>query len=312
VLSAAKVLGLAGVVIAGLYWGNSGSLAATTGSLEAGSLGLAMVFVLYAYGGWNDTAFVAAEVRDRQKNIPQALILGIAGITIVYLAVNSAYLIVLGFEGARATGTPASDVLEKAVGSWGSRVISVLVMISALGAINGMILTGSRVYAALGADHRILSWLGSWHVRRSAPVGALIAQALIAVLFVLFVGSEAGRGTIDAALSVVRMSPIPWDKYFGGFETLVAGTAPVFWVFFLLTGVALFVLRLKNPARPRPFSVPLFPLPPLLFCGTCGFMLYSSLTYAGALSLMGIVPVAVGLLLYWLCGSRATQIHQSQ
>ena len=127
--------------------------------------GLAMVFVLYAYGGWNDAAFVAAEVRQPNRNLPRALLAGIAGITIIYLIVNAAYLSVLGFDAARMTSTPAADVLQQAVGPWGARAISVLVMISALGAINGMILTGSRVYATMGADHPLFAWLGQWNHR---------------------------------------------------------------------------------------------------------------------------------------------------
>ncbi len=95
------------------------------------------------------------------------------------------------------------------------------------------------------------------------------------------------------------LSGLPWDAYFGGFETLVAGTAPVFWGFFLLTGISLFVLRFRNPDRPRPFSTPLFPGPPLVFCATCLYMLYSSLTYAKGLSIIGLVPLAIGLPLYF-------------
>jgi amino acid transporter len=91
---------------------------------------------------------------------------------------------------------------------------------------------------------------------------------------------------------------LPWEKYFGGFETLVAGTAPVFWGFFLMTGISLFVLRVRDPDRVRPFSDPFFPLPPVLFCAMCAFMLYSSLTYARGLAVIGLLPLAVGIPLY--------------
>jgi amino acid transporter len=81
---------------------------------------------------------------------------------------------------------------------------------------------------------------------------------------------------------------------------LVAGTAPIFWAFFLLTGVSLLVLRWRDPGRERPFSAPLFPLTPLVFCGVCLYMLYSSLDYARSLALIGLVPLAFGLPLYWI------------
>ena len=298
-LTLAKVVGLAGIIIAGLVWGGGGSPAAT-GPMTGPGLGLALVFVLYAYGGWNDAAFIAAEVRDRHVNMPRALLLGVGGITVIYLLVNAAYLWGLGFEGVRASGAPAADVLQLALGDWGSRGMSIIVMISALGAINGLIFAGSRVYASLGADHSVFAVLGRWHPRFGAPVWSLLAQAVISILLIVAVGTESGRTTVDRALEAVTLDPLPWAKYYGGFNTLVAGTAPVFWSFFLLTGLSLFVLRFKDKNIHRPFRVPLFPVVPLVFCATCGYMLYSSLDYAGGLSLLGMVPLAVGLPLYFL------------
>jgi amino acid transporter len=263
------------------------------------NLGLAMVFVLYAYGGWSDAAFVAAEVRDQRRNLPSALFIGILAITVIYLAVNAAYLGVLGFNAARQSPTPAADVLQQTFGNWGRTAISLLVMLSALGAINGMILTGSRIYAALGADYPVVSWLAIWNRRTAVPLSAISTQALAAVLLILSVGTSTGRLLVDTALSSIHVPRLPWDEYFGGFETLLAGSAPIFWAFFLLTGTTVLVLRLKHPADERPFKIPLFPLPLLVFCGTCVYMLYSSLVYARWLVLLGAVPLVLGVGL-WL------------
>jgi amino acid transporter len=303
ILTATKVLGLGGVVAAGLWSGNAVDWRADGAELMGPGLGLAMVFVLYAYGGWNDAAFIAAEVRDQHRNMPRALVVGIAAITVVYLAVNAAYLAVLGFDGVRESFTPAADVLQRAVGPWGAKAISVLVMISALGAINGMILAGSRVYATTGEDHRLFARLGRWN-SRSVPAAAVVVQALFALGLVLAVGTEHGQQAIDRTLGLVGLPALPWAKYYGGFDTLLAGTAPVFWAFFLLTGVALFVLRIKDGDRPRPFSAPLYPLTPLVFCATCVYMLYSSLDYARTLSLIGLVPLGLGLVLYLVAGGK--------
>ncbi len=307
-LSVIKIVGLMGIVLVGVYYASftsgSGVSLGSSGAAEGASLGLALVFVLYAYGGWNDAAFVAAEVRGQKRNLPLALFLGISLITVIYLLVILAYLLVLGFEGACQSFTPAADLMERAVGSWGSSAISALVMISALGAINGLILTGSRVYASLGADHRVFGWLAQWNQRRGTPIMALVAQAAIAVLLVLAVGTERGRGGIDRAVQVLGLDGLPWEKYFGGFDTLVAGTAPVFWAFFLLTGISLFVLRLVDPQRPRPFRTPLFPLPPIIFCGMCIYMLYSSLDYARGLSIIGLLPLAIGVPLYLISNQK--------
>ncbi len=297
ILSVVKVLGLLGIVLAGLF----GATQSTAPSVEPQSLpdwGLAMVFVLYAYGGWNDAAFVAADVRNRRRNIPLALFLGIGIVSVIYILVILAFLFVLGFDGARNTHTPATDVLEAVLGPWGGKWISLLVMISALGAINGLILTGSRIHASLGADHSLFSWLGRWNSDRAAPIASLVAQAAIAVGLVLAVGSSIGRATIDGMLGIVGLDGLPWDKYYGGFETLVAGTAPVFWGFFLLTGMSLFILRRRDPGRQRPFTVPWYPLPPIVFCCMCLYMLYKALAYAEGLALLGLVPLAIGIPLY--------------
>lgn len=211
-----------------------------------------------------------------------------------------AYLAVLGFEGARETYTPANDVMEKVVGSWGGKIISLLVMISALGAINGLILTGSRVFASLGAEHRIFTLLGRWNQRRGAPIISLVAQCAISVALVLAVGTVMGRGWVDGALTAIGGSALPWEEYFGGFETLVSGTAPVFWTFFLLTGIAFFVLREHDGDRPRPFRTPCYPVTPIIFCCMCSYMLYSSLAYAKGLAIIGLLPLAIGVPLYLL------------
>lgn len=305
ILSVVKVAGLAAVVVAAMWAGNSSAeTSPTVNGTPGGSIGLALVFVLFAYGGWNDAAFVAAEVRDQHRNLPRALWIGIGGVTLIYLAVNAAYLGVLGFDAARQSAAPAADVLQRAVGTWGGKAVSVLVMISALGAINGMILTGSRIYATLGSDFQSFAWLGTWSNRVTAPIAAIGVQALASIMLILVVGTPTGRELFDGALGSVGIGRLPWDEYFGGFETLVAASAPVFWAFFLLTGVSVFVLRARYPTVSRPFSIPFYPLPPLVFCATCGYMLYASLAYAKWLVLLGVIPLILAAPLYGLAGRR--------
>jgi amino acid transporter len=308
VLTAAKVIGLTALVLVGIFVSVTSNqqprAEAAVNDAPAPALGLALVFVLYAYGGWNHAPYVAAEVRNQRRNLPRALVLGLAAIALIYLAVNATYVSVLGFDAARQTQTPAADVLERVVGTWGGRAISLLVMLSALSAINGMILTASRVYATWGADYPALAWLGAWNRRAAAPLSAIVVQTAIAVALIVLVGTEAGRGTFDAALTSIGINPLPWSQFFGGFEMLVAGSTPVFWVFTLLTSAAVFVLRLREPFIERPFRIPLFPLPPIIFCGTCLFMLCSSLAYAKWLTLLGFVPLALGATLWMFLRPR--------
>jgi amino acid transporter len=98
----------------------------------------------------------------------------------------------------------------------------------------------------------------------------------------------------DAALRAVGLRGLPWEEYDGGFEMLVAGSTPVYWSLSLMTGLAVFVLRWKDRASERPFTIPLFPLPAILFCATCAYMLYASAAYARWLVLLAVVPLAIG------------------
>jgi amino acid transporter len=303
VLTGLKVVGLVAVVVAGLFWAPGAGTAAAPRQEYSTSFGLAMILVLYTYGGWNDAAFIAADVRDGKRGIPKALIIGTGAVTLIYLAVNAAFLYGLGFDQARASRAIAADALGGALGAFGAKAMSVLVVISALGAINGLIFTGSRVYASLGADYSIFARLGRWHPRYDAPLMALIAQGLVALALVLLLGTFAGRALIDGGLSFFGVPPARWTGH-GGFDTLLQCTAPVFWAFFLLTGASLFVLRFKDRSRVRPFPVPLYPVLPLVFCGTCAYMLYSATDYAGTLAVIGIVPVALGLPLFFASRRR--------
>ena len=306
-LSSAKVLGLVGVIAAGITAPDTVELQSTSGGTATTSLGLALVFVLYAYGGWNDTAYVAAEVQHRERNLPRALLMGITGITVIYLLVNLACVRVLGIDAARLTLTPAADVMERLLGPAGRRGVSLLVMISALGAINGMIFTGARVYGVMSQDHRLFARFSHSRARLGAPVFALIAPGMVALLLILGVGTEYGQSLIDRFLGFVSVPGLPWKQFSGGFETLVAGTAPVFWSFFLLSGIAVFVLRWREPELDRPFRIPGYPIPPVIFCLVCAYMLYSSVDYARWLSLLGFVLLASGVpLIGWIRSSHDT------
>jgi APA family basic amino acid/polyamine antiporter len=299
ILTVAKLIGLGAIAVTGFLLAPSpDAWQVTRPPTDAmPSLGTALILVLYAYGGWNDAAFVASEMRDRRK-IPATLILGTLSVMVIYLLINAAYIQGLGFEKTRGFQPIAANVLERTQSPMAGQIISVLVMVSALGAINGMLFTGARVCSALGKDHSIFAKLGRWHPQLRSPVWAVSALAIVSVAMILGVGTQMGRDVIDRCLTAIRLPALPWEKYFGGFDTLFAGTAPVFWSFFLLAGLSVFVLRWREPEVERPFRVPLYPLVPLAFCGMCGFGLYSSLVYANWLALLGVVPLAVGLPLF--------------
>jgi amino acid transporter len=296
-LTLAKVVGLGGILVAGFGWPNPPTISAPAAPAGNTMLGLAMVLVLYTYGGWNDAAFVAAEMRDAQRNIPRALLLGTGLVTVIYVLVNAAYLRSLGFDGARQSKAIAADVLAGPLGARGRQAMCLLVMISALGAANGLILAGARVYASLGTDHRLFAWLGRRWGRRHTPAGAMLAQALISVALIAAVGIPWCREQLTGFLQRLGVGESQWEGT-GGFDTLIKWTAPTFWLLFLLTGLSVFVLRERDGISSRPFRVPLYPYLPLIFCCTCAYMLYSAINYAGAFSLVGAGLLLIGLPLY--------------
>jgi APA family basic amino acid/polyamine antiporter len=312
VLTLAKVIGLGGVLVFGFASEprplRSGELPLANGhgSGSPPSLATAMVLVLLTYGGWNDAAFVAAEVRGGPRSIARALLLGTAAITLLYLLVNAAFLWGLGFDRARQSSAIAADLLAHRLGpwgKWGARAIALLVMISALGAINGMLFSGARIYASLGVDHPVFAWLGRIHQRTGTPWGALMVQSAVSLGLIGVVGTPDGRDWVNGMLTRAGLENVEWKGH-GGFEVLSVVTTPVFWLFFLFTGLAVFVLRRRDPHLPRPFRVPLYPVLPLTFCGICAYMIYAGVKYATAMHMLGGLLVAalalgvVGLLLY--------------
>jgi len=307
ILTIAKTLGLVLLIVAGLSSISSGVTREIREVESTVEWSVAIILVLYAYGGWNDAAFVAANVRDPKRNIPKSLLYGVVIITSFYLLVNASFLATLGFEGLKSSQQPAADTMAKVFGATGERAISFLVMISALGSVNGLIFSVSRLHAMVGTDHYVFAWLGRWWSRTNAPVWSLLVQGIISVLMILGVGTQTGRGTVDLVAIHWRGSPIPWDKFHGGFNTLFAGTAPLFWLFFLANGLAYFVLRLKDPLIERPFRAPFFPLCPLLFCGMCLFGLYSATTYGWDLLPFAAGPVLLGLPVYFLSRSLGSR-----
>jgi amino acid transporter len=301
VLTLAKVIGLGGVLVAGFAWPQPLAAVEVPAASGPTSLAVAMVLVLLTYGGWNDAAFVAAEVRGGPRAIARALILGAVAITLIYLLLNAAYLWGLGFEQARQSHAIAADLLARPLGDWGKRAMSVLVMVSALGAINGMLFSGSRVYASLGVDHPVFAWLGRSHAR--TPWAALLVQSAVSLAMIGVVGTPTGRAFVNDVLERIGLHSVAWTGH-GGFEVLSVFTTPLFWLFFLLSGLSLFVLRQRDPDIKRPFTVPLYPELPLLFCGICAYMIFAGIEYAQSMHLLGgLLAVAgflgiAGLLLY--------------
>jgi len=285
-LTVCEVGGLVIVVIAGLF------LAPATAPAQAAvadrpwyaGVGLSMIFVLLTYGGWNEAAYVSAEVKDRNRNIIRSLLLSLGVVTVLYVLVNIAYLRGLGMAAMGKSDVVAADLLARVWGENGARLISLIIAVSTLTSVNATIIVGARSNFALGREWPLFSFLARWDGASGAPRNSYVFQAAIALGLILL-GALTRRN----------------------FETMVDYTAPVFWAFFLLVGLSLFVLRTHEPERERPFRVPFFPVTPLLFVLCCFYLLYSSLAYTGVGALVGVGVLATGavVMLFGRRGARA-------
>ena len=234
-------------------------------------IGMSMVFVLLTYGGWNEAAFISAELKERVSMV-RVLVLSVSLITLLYLLVNWAYWQGLGLKGMAASPAVAAELLKAAFGRAGEALIALIVAISALTSINATMIVGARTTYALGRDWPQLRALGQWNPARGTPSVAMLVQGAFALVLVLI------------------------GQLFGsGFAAMVEYTAPVFWLFFLLTGIALFVLRVRDRDTLRPFKVPLYPLLPLIFVLSCAYMLWSSLSYVSSQAMGGFNAAWIGV-----------------
>ncbi len=276
-LASITVIGLILVVAIGLtHVVQVGSPIAPSGSSPAdfssAIFGTSLILVLLTYGGWNEAAYVSAEVRGGPRNMVRALLIGIGLITAVYLAVNFVYLEVLGTAAVAASDAVFIDLMTVLVGPVSGTLTAIFVMILVLASLNVTIITGARTNYALGRDVAAFSFLGHWDEKGSTPVRGLLFQGAVSLVLVLL-------GALNR----------------GGVQTIVDYLSPVFWFFFLLTGISLFVLRRREPEAARPFKVPLYPLTPIVFCAASGYLLYSSLAYTGFGALAGAAVLAAGV-----------------
>ncbi len=275
VFTVLTLIALAAVLIASLTASGGESVTAASpaplSGNTAGLLGMGMVFVLLTYGGWNEAAYLSGELRDPARNMSRVLLIGTAVVTSAYVLTNIALLEIFGLQGLRDTPALGAEVMQLAAGPYAAALLSLTICATALSTINGTIITGARVYYALGRDVPRLQALAGWSARNETPVSALVVQGVITLALV--------------ALGAFSQNSV---------QTMVAYTAPVFWLFMMLVAASVWRLRRLDPDRPRPFRVPLFPLPPLLLALTCAGLVVSSAMYAGAGALIGLAVLAAG------------------
>jgi len=175
--------------------------------------------------------------------------------------------------GLASSNAVAADTVSTMFPKFGAAIVSALICISALGAINGLIFTGARISYALGVDHRIFQGLGRWNGRTGTPARALALQGVLAVGLIVLLGS---------------------------FVNAILYTAAAVYSFYLATSLAVVVLRFREPNVERPYRVTGYPLPTIVFCIVCAFLIQSAAAYKPGVAMGAMVIFVVGLPLYWL------------
>ena len=271
-LTVTEIIGLLAVVLAG-FWVDAPASGAVQWFAQApapSQWGLCLVFVLLTFGGWNEAAYISAELKGGPRIMVWVILTSMLTLTAIYLLVNTALLLGLGLSGLSQSKTAASDLLGFAFGPLAQKALGLFVAIAALTSINATMFVGARTNFALGNDWRVLRKLGQWQLDIGSPKQALLLQALISIGLIAL-------GTQEA----------------DGFSAMVEFTAPVFWGFLFLVGLALVWLRQTDKHTSRPFKVPLYPVLPLIFCAACAWLTYSSVTYAIS---QNAIHVSMGLI----------------
>lgn len=273
---------LAVVIVAAFFAEPAAPAAGAAPEPVSAAHGLALVFILLTYGGWNEAAYLSGEVKDPRRNMVRVLLIGTTFILALYFVYNGALLYIFGFDGLRETKTIIEGPIADVFGTVGTIVIALIICAAAISTINATIFTGARSMYALGKNFPLFSPLGRLSESTATPANALLVQAAIALALV------AGGASVR-----------------DGFKAMVEYTAPTFWAFLFLVGVAVILLRRRETGRTDSFRVPLYPLPPIVFCAMCAYLFYSSVVYTGAGALVGLAILAAGVPVYWFGKDRA-------
>jgi APA family basic amino acid/polyamine antiporter len=240
------------------------------------SLAAAMTPVMFAYGGWQTASFVSGELRRPQRDLAIGLLAGVVGVVAVYVGVNIACLHTLGAGGLAATKTPASEVMRLALGQRGATLIAIGIAISTLGFLSQSMLTAPRVYYAMAADGLFFRSVARVHPVTRVPVVAIAMQGLVAI--------------------VIALS--------GTYEQILGYVVSVDFIFFGLTGVALFLFR-RRDSRSAGFRTPGHPVTTLIFTLACWLVVAGTVAEAPKNSAIGLAIVAAGLPAYAMWRRRA-------
>jgi APA family basic amino acid/polyamine antiporter len=283
--TAGKIAALAGITILAFIFGDF-----TTGALNGpvsfeplswGGFGVALIAVLWAYDGWADLTFIAGEVKDPERTMPRALLMGTGLVVLLYLAINVAYLYVLPIPEMAASKLVAADAATKIFGAVGASVISGAVMLSAFGALNGSTITGPRILYAMAEDGLFFKPIAWVHPKFQTPAAAILLCAALGVGYVS-----------------IRT-----------FEQLADSFIIGIWPFYALAVGAVFVLRRRRPDLHRPYKTVGYPFVPIVFLVASILMLGNSVIEQPLSTLFNFGIILLGIPVYLLWAKRRGAVN---
>ena len=265
---------LIGLIMVKGDFSNLSETAAATGTLgPTGNIVAALMLILFSFLGWDRVGYVAGEMKDPQSVIPKSMLLGMGAITILYFGANLLYHAVIGLEGMRGSTVVASDTAVELFGSIGAGLISLMVIISATGSINGTMMAAPRLFYAMARDGLMFKWFNHVDPKFQTPTHAIIAQCTWAIVLI-----------------VVRQN----------FETIVAGMVFAILIFYGFTTVALFKFRREDMGESGGYNLPLFPaLPAIYFIGIVTLVVLRAY-YETDKSVQDLAFVLTGVPIYFL------------
>ena len=272
--TALKISGLALIIGGALFSGSESSWDASSWALSGFSLthfGEAMIATLWTYEGWNVISFIAGEVKRPQRNLPLSLGAGVGVVIAIYLLANVAYLKALPIGEIAATERVAAAVAERTLGSLGAATVTLTILLSIIGSINGSIMTVPRIYFAQARDGLLFAPFGRVHPRFQTPSFSILAQGIwVAVLTVS-----------------------------GSYEKLFSYSMFAAWIFYGMAALAVLILRRKQPDRPRPYRMWGYPVTPLGFAAVSFWFVGNTIWTQPGPSLAGLLLIAAGVPLYY-------------
>lgn len=282
VFTIGKLIPLVGIIVFGFLNGGGGMVRllpiTDTNHPAATSLGAALLGVMFAYEGWIQIGVMAGELKNPQKDLPKAIIGGLSIVMAVYILINIAYLYVLPASALAATKTPAADVATILFGKSGGKFITVGILVSIFGALNGNILAAIRIPYAMAIENKLpgSKWLSKLHSKWKTPVNCGIVTGIMTIIMI----------------------------FSGNYDQLTDLVVFVIWIFYVLTFVAVIKLRVKNPNMEKPYKVPLYPITPIVAIAGGMYIIIATVITQPVNAGIGVLLTIIGLPIFYYRKSK--------